>query len=764
MKVLKFGGKSLANGDALKNALDIISREAVKGKIFIVFSARGNSTNELEALLEAAARGEEFRSNLKKFFAYQTFPSSALDFKNEYQEIEQLLEGVSLLGEYSLKIKDRLLAYGELLSCKTAARLLAERGFNVRFTDSRKLIKTDEKYGSALVLLDISEKNVKEYFKDAKPDTIEVVTGFIGSNLQNQTTTLGRNGSNYSATLLASFLDAEEVQNWTNVNGVYTANPELVPDAQIIQSLSYREANELANFGTNVLHAKTILPLVEKKIPIKILNSFNPEGSGTLINDKGSGKGIKAVSVIRKVALIGIEGRGLLGRVGIDGRIFSALSCEGISVRIISQASSERGIGFIVDQENAEKARTILNNEFAREIELLDISEIGINTDVAVVSVIGKNLNFLDQSYGALRRNGVRIYLLNNTINGEHISLVIDVRDLKKAVNVIHGHIFGAFRKLNLLLFGKGNVGSALIDQIINTRERVFERRNLKLNLVAIADSKRLVLSANGLDKEWKQQLLTEGKQNYKVEEIIAFAKEHHLENVVVVDNTASKELVDFYPLFAESNFDIVASNKHANTREYAFYSSLRKILKKKQRTFLYETNVGAGLPLIDTIKLLHVSGDRIQRIRGVFSGTLSYIFNQYSESDREFYSILLDAVKKGFTEPDPREDLSGNDVGRKLLILAREIDLKNEFEEVKIESLIPPGMRNGITVDEFFSREQELNDWFDKRKKALNPGEVLRYVGELDAEKGTLEVKLVAVPKESTMGEIRGADSIFEI
>lgn len=764
MKVLKFGGKSLANGDALTNALNIIDREAGNGKIFVVCSARGNSTNELEDLLEKATHGEPYLEQLNSFFEYQTKPSASLTFDQEYAEIKQLLEGVGLLGEYSLKIKDRLLAFGELLSCKTVAQLLSDKGSKSRFTDSRQLIKTDENYGSALVLLDVSEKNVQNYFKDAEPSTIEVVTGFIGSNLQNQTTTLGRNGSNYSATLLASFLGAEEVQNWTNVNGVYTADPNLVADAQIIRTLSFREANELANFGTNVLHAKTILPLVKKKIPIRILNSFHPEDPGTLINDKGNGKGIKAVSVIGNVALVSLEGRGLLGKIGIDGRIFTALSREGISVRIIAQASSERGIGFIVDLEKAALARKVLSREFSSELELCDISEIGVNTEVAIVSVIGKNLDFLDQSYGALRRNEIKIYLLTNTINGEHISLVVDKRDLKKAVNVIHGHIFGAFRKLNLFILGKGNVGSALIDQIINTRERVLERRNLKLNIFGVADSKKIFFSVDGLGHDWKDQLLTKGKTNYQMDELIAFAHDHNLENVVVVDNTASKTIVDYYPLLAQSGFDIVASNKHANTREYKFYASFREVLKKKQRTFLYETNVGAGLPLIDTIKLLHVSGDKIQRIRGVFSGTLSFIFNQYSESDRDFYSILMDAVKRGYTEPDPREDLSGNDVGRKLLILAREIDMKKEFEEVKIESLIPPSLRQGVSVEQFFASKEVLNAWFSDRKKSLNSGEVLRYVGELDAETGTLEVKLDAVPKGSTMGEVRGADSIFEI
>ena len=571
-------------------------------------------------------------------------------------------------------------------------------------------------------------------------------------------------GSNYSATLLASFLNAEEVQNWTNVSGVYTANPALVPNAKIIRSLSYREANELANFGTNILHAKTILPLVEKKIPIRIANSFHPEDAGTLINSEGDGKGIKAVSVIEKVALVSLEGRGLLGKIGIDGRIFSSLSREGISVRIISQASSERGIGFIVDLENADHAQETLEKEFEKELELVDISKISLNKEVSVISLIGKNLNFLDKAYAALHRNGIHPLLFTNTINGEHVSLVIHEKNLKKAVNVIHSQIFGVSKKLNIFHFGKGNVGGELINQLIDNKERLLERKNLKVSVFGIADTKRLLLNKNGIGKHWKEDLQSRGKKGYQIEDIFNFVDENHLENVVVVDNTASSELPDYYPLFVEQGFDVVAANKHANTRAYSYYSDLRQLLKQKRKHFLYETNVGAGLPLIDTIKLLHISGDRINRIRGIFSGSLSYIFNRYSEGNHTFFEVLKEAINLGLTEPDPREDLSGNDVARKLLILAREIDLTNEFDEVEIDNLIPKQLQNGISVGQFLTSNDVLDKYFDDRIKQLNEDEVLRYIGDLDVNTGRLSVKLQAVPKSSTLGQLQGSDSIFEI
>ena len=643
------------------------------------------------------------------------------------------------------------------------AFLLEQRGNISRFVDSRKLIKTTDEYGDAQVLMDISEKNVREFFKDADPATIEVVTGFIGTTLNNQTTTLGRNGSNYSATLLARFLDAEEVQNWTNVNGVYTANPGLVEDAQIIPVLSYREANELANFGTNILHAKTILPLIEKNIPIRVLNSFDPSNPGTTINRDGAGDGmIKVISVINSVALVSLEGRGLLGKVGIDARIFSALSAEGISVRIVSQASSERGIGFIVDVEKGEVARRALEHEFAEELRSHDISDISLDTEVSVISIIGRHADFLDKAYAALRKNAIVPYLINNTINGEHLSLVVARKDLKKAVNVIHNHVFGAVRKINLMIFGKGTVGGTLIDQIVSTQDRILERRKLRVNIIGIANSKRAVFSRKGFGADWRD-VFEKQAQPYSVESFIEWVEANNLENVVVVDNTASKSFVETYPMFVDAGFDLIASNKVANTMSYEFYSNLRRKLRQKDKTFLYETNVGAGLPIIDPLKLLHQCGDKVRKIRGVFSGTLSYIFNNFSESDKTFYQVLREAMEKGYTEPDPREDLSGNDVARKLLILAREIDMTNEFEDIKIENLIPEPLRKG-TVEDFLKGEKILNEYYGAKKAELKKGEVLRYIGELDSEKGILEVKLVKAPKDSVLGSLKGSDSIFEI
>jgi len=764
MKVLKFGGKSLANGLPLESTLQIIESAARLSKIFVVLSARADATDILEKMIHMAASGDDYQQELDVFFNYQVAHTPQLNLADERYSISRMLEGVALLGEYSLKIKDQLLAYGELISCRTVVHLLQERGHKARFVDARNLIKTDQKYGSAQVLQDLSRENFINFFADNELDTIEVVTGFIGSNLNNQTTTLGRNGSNYTATLVASFLEASEVQNWTNVNGLYTANPSIVPDAQIIRHLSFREANELANFGMHILHAKTILPLIEKKIPIRILNSFNPGDPGTFIDEEGDGKGIKAISAIQDVALVSIEGRGLLGKVGIDGRIFSALSAAGISVRIISQASSERGIGFIIDAEHAKLASKALNQEFYKEIELQDINDITINKEVAVISIISRNLQFLDIAYSSLNRNNIKPILMANTINGDHISLVVSKQQMRKAVNIIHGHIFGATKRLNVFLFGKGNVGKTLLNQLVKSKVRIKERRGLLINIFGICDSKKLLLRSHDLGEKWLETLEKEGVTEYSIDDIFSYISKQHLENVVVVDNTASVKLAEDYPRFIQNGCDIVASNKHANTFEMGWYNTFREQLQNNHRQFYYETNVGAGLPLIDTIKLLHASGDFIYKIRGVFSGSLSYIFNKYSESKLPFFSVLKEAIEKGLTEPDPREDLSGKDVGRKLLILARELDLNVNFQDVHIESLIPASLRKEMTKEEFVSHYEELNAWFESIKEQLNQGEVLRYVGELDSVTGRLEVKLDRISSKSDLGSLSGADSIFEI
>jgi len=767
MKVLKFGGKSLSNGEGLNKVVSIISDKVNQGEqIAVVVSARGNATDELEDILRIAAKNGNYKPLLESFKAYQTSDYPEVDLSEEFNILDKLFEGVSLIGDYSSKIKDQILSKGELLSAKLLTAILIEKGIPANFVDTRELLKTDSKFGDAQPLEQLSKKNVINYFKLHNGETVNIVTGFIGSNNNNDTTTLGRNGSNYTASLIANYLNAEELQNFTHVDGIYTANPDLVADAKKIEYLSFNEANELANFGATILHAKTIIPLLEKNIPLRILNTFNHENHGTLITSNSQKEGIKTLSVLENVSLVNLEGRGLLGKAGVDARIFKVMGDHNISVSIISQGSSERGIGLVVAKDKATLAMVELEKEFENDFYSKDVNQITVTDNVSVISIIGQDLSTFHKPYTALIKNKIVPILFNNTVTGKNVSLVVKKEELNKALNVIHGEIFGVSKKINIAIFGHGLVGGTLINQILESASSIEKRKDVKLNVFAIANSKKLLLNKNGVTSNWKNDIETKG-QAYTLNDIIAYANEYHLENLIAVDNTASASFVENYIPLVESSFDLISSNKVANTLSYGFYKELRKALTENQKNYLYETNVGAGLPLIDTIKLLHLSGENITKIKGVFSGTLSYLFNNFSAKDAPFSEILQEAIDNGYTEPDPREDLCGNDVGRKLLILARELDLQNEFEEISIQNLIPEHLREG-NVSDFLTKLKEFDPIYEKIKAEQQPNHVLRYIGELSGDlqndKGNLEVKLVSVPKDTALGGLKGSDSFFEI
>lgn len=763
MKVLKFGGKSLGNGEPLNKAIEIIKKEQLSDAIAIVVSARGPSTDLLLKLYAMTVEGVAFEDSLKSFFTYQHIPGLDMDLSPYYHELQNLLNAIKHLRIVDDRLRDRIVAFGEIVSALTVSELLKKEKIEAVFVDARQLLLGRATSNDVVIDFESSKENTQQLFSTLKPRQVPVITGFIASDPEGKTITLGRNGSNYTATLIASFINAAEVQNWTDIDGVYTASPKYVKNAQKIPHLSYREANELANFGARVLHAKTILPLVESNIPLKIYNSFAYGSVGTLIDAKGSGKGIKAVSTIEEVSLVSIEGRGLAGKVGIDARIFSVLGNNSISVRLISQASTERSIGFIINKEDAPLAERVLKEEFKAELYNNDISLIQVNNEMAVIAIIGRHNFALEKAIYGLRRNKIWMHLISNSINGEHISLVVDNKVLQKAVNVVHNQVFGAIKTLNVFAFGKGNVGGKLLDQIIETGDDVEKRRNLKINIIGVADSKRMVFNEDGLGRNWREELdKSTGMSDF--ESIINHLKESGLVNIVIADNTSSQQITERYPEIVQSGYDIVASNKKANSISYAFYENLRNELKRRGKLFFYETNVGAGLPLIDTIKHLHNSSDKIERIRGVFSGSLSYIFNNFSIEDKSFSTILNEAKDKGFTEPDPREDLSGLDVARKLIILAREVGLRTELEDVSVENLIPGTLADIVSYADFTKEKEKLDTHFASVKADLQEDEVLRYVGDLLVNENKLTVSLVKASKSTPLGNIRNADSLFEI
>ena len=768
MKILKFGGKSLDNGVGLQKCIEIIIAKKKLGEQFaVVVSARGNTTDFLLELLEDAKNNTWDEKKWQEFKDFQTAPLTENILEEDFTQLEKYFGGVKLLEETSPKTVDSVVGFGEIMSAKTVDFILKQHHCNSLFIDSRTFLKTNTTFGNAQPDEETSAQKAKNIFSKINWDTtIPIVTGYIGSTENGETTTLGRNGSNYSASLLANFLDADLLENYTHVDGIFTVNPELVEDARFIESLSYQEANEMVSFGMNILHAKTLIPLIEKNIPIVILNTFKGiHQTGTYVSNQSKGN-VKSISVLKNKSLIVFEGSGLLGKVGVDARIFKALGDARVSVSIVSQGSSERGIGLVVDEKDAQNAIDALQEEFKQDITEKDVEKIYSINDLSVVSIIGQKLKKFNQPFDALVRNNIEPLIISNTITGDNIGLVIKSEDLQKTLMVIHGELFESPKQIHLAIFGHGTVGKTLINQILESREEIIKRKNIQLNIVAIANSRKILLNKKGISHTWEQDL-AQATTESKIENIIQWAKEHHLENLIAIDNTASSSFVENYDRLAENAFDLVSSNKIFNTLSIERYRDLREKLDKNNKRYLYETNVGAGLPLIDTIKLLHLSGENITRIIGVFSGTLSYIFNHFSVRNDAFSTIVKEAMEKGFTEPDPREDLSGNDVARKLLILARELDLINEFEDISIQNLIPSHLQN-MSKEEFLTKLDELNNEYENIKKNQAEGYVLRYVGDLHGDlsqdKGILDVKLISVPKTSALGQLKGSDSIFEI
>ena len=469
------------------------------------------------------------------------------------------------------------------------------------------------------------------------------------------------------------------------------------------------------------------------------------------------------INIYRNKALVNFEGKDFLGQIGVDSRIFQALNGGGISVGVISQQAIENGISVLVDENDASDAVDFLNKEFEKEKAKGHVSNIYSVENLSVIGFVSDNYNKI---LSELQRNKIYPLLLSQIASAGRVNIVVTGNQTEITKNIIETEIYGKPKTVHLALIGHGNVGGTLVEQILDSAYDILNRKRVDLKIVAIANSKKIAFNKAGFGSDWRQKIKYSQTES-SVNSLVDFAKEHHLENLVMVDNTASKDFVKHYPTFVDNGFDIVGSNKIYNTLPISEYRNFRKLLEKNKKKYLYETNVGAGLPLIDTIKLLHLSGENITRIKGVFSGTLSYVFNNFSLRNDKFSTIINEALEKGYTEPDPREDLSGNDVARKLLILARELDLINEFEDINIQNLVPESLLS-VSKEEFLSRLEELNDEYQKIKENQEPGYVLRYVGDLHGdlqkEKGELDVKLISVPANSALGQLKGSDSIFEI
>ena len=759
--ILKFGGSSLYGQNHLRKILEIIKTEFKKQPIALVVSARGQTTNKLIELYERASKGEEFQTQFDDFVDYSIQDIVGIDIKNQLSDLKNTLSAIKHLSISSTRARDKVLTFGELISATLIAAILKKNNFEAQVVDARNCIVCDAIETNVEVDISRSKKLSLEIFQSLAPHTIPVITGFIASDKNGNDITLGRNGSNYSASLFAQFIQASVVQNWTDVEGIYSADPRKVANAIQIKRMNYQEANELACFGMNLLHSKTILPLKQANIPLHVRSIKQLDHEGTFIDKEGDAIGIKAVTSVDNVSLISIAGSQLKDNIGIDARIFSCLQRKSINVKMISQASTENGIGFVVDSNQANLAEQSLKIEFEQELSLNHISEITSKHDISIISIIGKHNYSLEKAIMTLRKNGIWMYLISNSISGKNITLVIDKRHLSQALNLVHNEVYGSIKTINVFSIGKGNVGAEFINQVLSRPH--IQEKSAHIRLIGVCDSKKYTLNPIGLDSAWRVAL-ENGKKYDSHTEIIDDLKKQYLNNVVIVDNTASEELSDYYLQFANNNFDIVASNKVFNSGDLTRYKNLKKLLRSKGKSFFYETNVGAGLPILGLVKSLRQSSDKVRKIRGVFSGSLSYIFNNFSDSEEPINHFINKAITEGFAEPDPRIDLSGLDVGRKLVIVARELGLDVSLDQVEIKNLVPDALQNCQSLDEFKGKGGILNANYQRIKESINADQVLRYVGEIDVLNKSLTAKLEVIDRIDPISSITNSDNYFEL
>ncbi len=762
MKVLKFGGTSVGTVDSIKQVIGIIESNLANGeRIAVVFSAMGGVTNRLIEIGKMAASGNNDYIEFLKVVEERHFAvvRGMIHVKNQsstfaavrglFNELGDILRGVSWIRELSERTLDLIMSFGERLSTLVIAEILKSKGILAEFCDARQIIHTNATYGMGDVDFDITNQQILEYF--AKTSSLQCVTGFIASTKEGITTTLGRGGSDYTASIIGAALDAEVIEIWTDVDGMMTADPRKVTNAFTIPSISYAEAMELSHFGAKVIYPPSLQPAFAKNITLKVLNTFNTDFEGTYVQKAADKKdyAITGISSIDEIALVNIQGSGMIGVAGISGRLFTALSNNDISVILISQASSEHSICFSIDPKNAIKASTVLEKEFSQEIALGHIDGISIEKNLSIIAIVGegmkKSTGVSGKLFSVLGKNGINIVATAQGSSELNISVVISKSDLSKALNSIHGVFFQSeTRSLNLFIVGVGLIGGTLLEQIKNQTAYLREEKLLNLNIAGLSNTKKMLLDADGISSEsWKERVNDEGVKT----SLPAFVQrmiELNLPNSVFVDCTSDKDIVQYYNMLLDASISVVTPNKVANSGSYAEYIALQRTALKRGVKFLYETNVGAGLPIINTIQGLMSSGDKFLKIEAILSGTLSYIFNSFGPGIR-FVDVVKEAKAKGFTEPDPRDDLSGADVARKILILAREVGVPLEASDVKITPLLPDNCQSAPTVDAFFNELIISDDYFAKMQQdAEAKGEKLRYIATLENGKAVVELRTV--------------------
>jgi bifunctional aspartokinase / homoserine dehydrogenase 1 len=775
MKVLKFGGTSVGTAQAIKKTIEIVNSKLADDKVIVVVSALGGTTDLLiNSGLQAAEGNESYKELLtklehrhldvvKEIIPVQQQSSVLSQVKKYCNEIEDICNGVFLLHEFSLRTKDKLVSYGELLSSKIITAAFNSKTAVAEWKNSAELIKTDSGFGNAVVDFNATNKLVNDFIAQLKSNLL-ITPGFIASDGHDSITTLGRGGSDYTAAIYAAALNANALEIWTDVSGMMTADPRLVSTAKIIPDISYQEAMELSHFGAKVIYPPTIHPVMKKKIPTWIKNTFASGDYGTLIETevKKNGTSIRGISSIDKIALLSLEGSGMVGIPGFSKRLFEALALEKINVILITQSSSEHSICVAIDAVNAAKAKIAVEKAFSYEMETGKIDPLVIEDNQSIVALVGDNMKshtgIAGKMFSALGRNGVNIRAIAQGSSERNISAVISTSDVRKAINVLHEDFFETtYKQINLFIAGTGNVGKKLIGQLSKQREFLKEHLRLQVNITGLTNSRNMLIKEEGIELgDWEAALAKSDKAD--ITKFIKTIPALNLRNSVFVDVTANDLVSTVYDQLLQKSIAVVACNKVAASSAYSNYRKLKDLSREFNAPFLFETNVGAGLPVIGTLNDLMQSGDTVNKIEAVLSGTLNFVFNNY-DGTKPFAEIVKQAQDEGYTEPDPRLDLSGKDVMRKIMILAREAGKKIEMEDITCNSFLPESCMEG-TVDEFYKEMAKLEEHFKAiYKKAAAENSKLKFVATY--ADGKASVGLQHIPAQHDFYHLYGKDNI---
>ena len=781
MKVLKFGGSSVSTPQRIRNTKEII--ESILSfdpshQIIVVFSAFGGATDFLLKLGSFASQGDVEYLNLLSTFkerhnhaAHELLEGSKLqkvleELEENYTELESLLKGLFLLKEMSARSQDLLVSFGERNSTRIISAYLDSYGLDAQFVDARDLIITNDSFGSAKVQYKITNERIKNFFRES-PHKLSVITGFIGRTQSGATTTLGRGGSDYTAAIFAAATNAAALEIWTDVDGVLTSDPNKVPKAFTIPQLTYEEAMEMSHYGAKVIYPPTIQPVLSKGIPLYIKNTMAPDNPGTLVTNSlnGYNKSVKGVSSISQIALITIQGPGLIGVPGTAARVFSCLAHNGINVILITQGSSEHSISFAVKEDDGPKAKKSLEEEFNTELTKGFVDSIVLESSLSILAVVGEKMRFLPGLAGrlftALGQNGINCSAIAQGSSERNISFVVNRHDEIKALNVVHDAFFlSDIREIHVFIIGVGLVGKTLLAQIRDHAAFLQREKQLRIKIIGLANSKKMIFDLSGISLENWKETLTSSDQKMVLEDFIKEMISFNLPNTIFVDNTANSSVASSYESIIDSSISIVTPNKKAFSGSLAYYKRLKDLAILRDVRLLYETNVGAGLPVLSTLDNLISSGDELIRIEGVVSGSLSFIFNSFNK-EKKFSQLVKDAKQLGYTEPDPREDLSCFDVRRKMLILARDSGFDLQEEDITIEPFLPDALFGDSSIGAFL---EDLEGYDSKMEELRRNAEMsncrLAIIGEV--KDGKASILLKQVEKSSPFYNLSGSDNMI--